>query len=224
MIFAYIYLYLYIYFFPFLIKVLLTASHWLSGLYSTLAYFLIMIHTVLLKMTNNIHEKTQVSPDHQTLLPYYMPTSLRSLISSNLILRKIHTSRNSPTCFNVVDLLVSKIWIPNPQTCNKDHVCLFWKGTNLLASPKTILSCPKWHAANQFQFPKPGIGGVIVLIPQSETKVMWSFQSKAWYDKLIFLAEWWYVFFLEHQQKPVRFQRMQQNYQNLSPALSFLAP
>ena len=125
----------------------------------------------------------------------YFPTSLRSLLSSTLILRKIHTSRNSPSCFNVVDLLVYKLRVPNQQTCHKDHVSLFWKGTNLLAPPKTILSCPKWNAANQFQFPKPELDGVIVVIPQSENKIIWSFQSKAWYDNLIFLAEWWYVFF-----------------------------
>ena len=47
----------------------------------------------------------------------------------------------------------------------------------------------------------PELDGVIVVIPQSENKIIWGFQSKAWYDKLIFLAEWWYVFFLEHKHK-----------------------
>ena len=66
------------------------------------------------------------------------------------------------------------------------------------------------NANQSIPIPKnPELDGVIVGIPQAESQIIWSFQSKAWYNKLIFLHDG--MIFLEHQQKPVRFHRLQQN-------------
>ena len=86
--------------------------------------------------------------------------------------------------------------------------------------PQNILSCPKWNADQSIPIPEAWIGWCLCRIHQAESQIIWSFQSKAWYNKLIFLAEWWHDF----SGAPTKTGEIPQTATKLSSALSFVAP
>lgn len=104
---------------------------------------------------------------------------------------------------NLTNVGTSKLWI---QKIIKHFmfgsccIMLLKRYQMISISPKHLEPSQMNNANQSIPIPKnPELDGVIVGIPQAESQIIWSFQSKAWYNKLIFLHDG--MIFLEHQQK-----------------------